>query len=119
LESSENRSDVGAHAHTYSDKGICQTCGRSRTAIDHFGWACTSEAESNSSFSATVRPAAASVQQSAGDDVLRLQAEVERLRAILSRIVSRYERERGGRHDSGVAVMLAWAMKSDAEEALN
>ena len=53
-----------------------------------------------------------------GSHGTRTESEVARLRAILQRIVGRYERERGCRSDPEAAVMLAWAMCSDAREGL-
>lgn len=95
--------------HDYGENGICRECGKSIQAVAHFGFRCSSLVDD------------ATITTEAADDSLvlsTLRIENTRLRDALSRIVERYERENGCREDPEDAVMLAWAMKSDAAGAL-
>jgi endogenous inhibitor of DNA gyrase (YacG/DUF329 family) len=105
-------------SHLFSSNGICSNCGRSRQAAEHFKWPCArrpTEVVAYEHQRATTSPAG--VEQSAITERDPSDAEVLRLRTILQRIIDRYERERGCRTDPEAAVMLAWAMCSDAQEA--
>jgi hypothetical protein len=110
--------------HRLSSSGICQRCGCSREAIRHFGWDCNPVIAMESGPDMALPPIEREVQNLYDAlgyrerEIAQLAQEAARLREILMRIVRRYERESPHAASREHALMLAWAMHSDAREGL-
>lgn len=121
-EQAVNAASLGSPEH-YFNGGICTRCGCSEGAVSAFHLDCQPSMERRGKpldeVAGDRQDGETSINGMVGSEpVPSIEQHVAALRAVLQRIVDRYQREGGMNASAEQARMIAWAMQSDAREGL-